>query len=60
MNSLPLTNQNFPKPTNYIPGLFQGFSRTTFIFKDLQGLEFAVFKFKDFKGPAGILDFLVK
>jgi len=28
INSLPLFNQNFPKPTNHIPGL----SETTFIF----------------------------
>jgi len=38
-------NQNFPKPTNHIPGL----SRTTFIFKDFQILEFATVKFKYFQ-----------
>jgi len=25
MNSLPLSNQNFPKPTNHIPGHFKDF-----------------------------------
>jgi len=42
MNSLPLSNQNFPKRTNHIPGL----SRTTFISKDFQRPEFAAFKLK--------------
>jgi len=50
---LPLSNQNFPKPTINTPGFFRGLSRTIFIFKDIQGLDFAAFKFKDFQGPGG-------
>ena len=39
MNSLSLSNQNFPKPTNDIPGLF----------KDFRGLDYGASKFKDFQ-----------
>jgi len=46
MSSLPLANHNFSTPTNHIPGL----SRTTFVFKDIQGPKFAVFKFKYCQG----------
>jgi len=42
MNSLPLSNKNFPKPTNHIPGrTFQGLS------------EYAAFKFKYFQELSG-------
>jgi len=37
-SSLPLPNQNFPKTTNHIPGLFN----------DFQGPEASTFKFKYF------------
>jgi len=49
MSSLPLANHNFSTPTNHIPGL----SRTTFVFKDIQGPKFAVFKFKYCQGWLG-------
>jgi len=58
MNSLPLSNQNFPKRTNHIPGL----SRTTFISKDFQRPEFAAFKLKYqyFQGRGGSLAHYLK
>ena len=38
MNSLPLSNQNFPKPANHIPGLV----------KDFRGLELVAWAKFDF------------
>jgi len=35
--------------------IFHDFSKTTFIFKYFQGLEFAPLKFRDFQGPGDIL-----
>ena len=50
MISLSLSNQNFPKPTNQIPGLFKDHLH-------FQGLEFAAFKLTYFQGRRGILIF---
>ena len=41
MDSLLLSNQNFPEPTNHIPGLS----------KDFRGLGYAAFKLKWSQGP---------
>ena len=44
-----------PPPPEAAVGMGNEFSRTTFIFKYFQGLDFAAFKFKDFQGPGGTL-----
>ena len=50
-NGLPLSNQNFSKPTNRILGLFKNIQGPPLF----QGLAYAAFKFKKFQGPAGTL-----
>jgi len=52
-------NKNFPKASNHS----QGLSSTTFIFKDLQGLELHLLNsntFKDFQRPRGTLRAIVR
>jgi len=46
INSRQLPPKNFKTQLN----IFHDFSRITFIFKYLQGLEFVTFKFKYFQG----------
>jgi len=52
INSVPLPKS---KPTETYSRTFHGLSRTTFIFKHLQGLKFVPLKVKYFQGQGGIL-----